>query len=189
MIMPLPRSAVDDENQAMTTAQMLPISALEEAGAVALVGGGPNGDHYRVRSISPIMRLLSRAFAGSLDRRLAGGSKPEDSSLLATRAQTLVALDTRREVAAAWLDLAEFAYRPAVARTRAPLCRDRIVAAECEIQALATALAAPTAPAAQGVARALVLLTDGTRPIYNRHARDDLRSRLRAATEAANSLV
>jgi hypothetical protein len=113
-------------------------------------------------------RLLARLFGLSLDRRLAGGEAPESGHLLAIRAQQLVALRWRRELARHWEHLLEVAGRPSRGGTRATLCRDRIVAARAEVRDLAMSLRAPLPVPAAGVAAAHILLTDATGPVYNR---------------------
>jgi len=57
-------------------------------------------------------RLLARLFGASLDRRLATGSAPESGRLLAIRAQQIVALRSRRELARHWEHLLTVATRP-----------------------------------------------------------------------------
>ena len=50
------------------------------------------------------------------------------------------------------------------------------LARACELEALADRLQAPDQVAAQGVAQARLLLTDGTGPLYRRGETDDLRA-------------
>ena len=123
-------------------------------------------------------RLRARAFGASLDHRLAAGQAPEASRLLAVRAQQLVRLGQRRELAAHWERLLAVAAGPP-GRPRALLCRGRIVAAAAEIHELADRLRAPLPVAATGVAAARALLTDATGPVYNRRDITGLDTRLR----------
>ena len=124
-------------------------------------------------------RLLARLFGASLDRRLATGSAPESGRLLAIRAQQIVALRSRRDLARHWEHLLAVAAGPPRAGAPAPLCRDRILAAGDEVRDLAARLRAPLPIPAAGVAAAQVLLTDATGPLYNRRDGGSLTARLR----------
>ena len=123
-------------------------------------------------------RLLARMFGASLDRRLAAGQAPEATRLLAVRAQQIVALRRRRELARNWEHLLAAA-TGGPRRPRALLCRDRIVAATAEVRDLAGHLRTPLPVAANGVAAARALLTDATGPVYNRRDPTALETRLR----------
>ena len=127
-------------------------------------------------------RLLARVFGVSLDRRLAAGEAPESSRPLAVRAQQIVALDRRRELARQWEHLLAVAAVPV--RPRTLLCRDRIVAATAEVHDLAGQLRAPLPVAAAGVAAARMLLTDATGPVWNRRYGGGLDERLRRVSSA-----
>jgi hypothetical protein len=124
-------------------------------------------------------RLLARLFGLSLDRRLAIGEAPESGRLLAIRAQQLVALCWRRELARRWEHLLEVAGQPPDIGSRVWPCRDRILAAEADVRELATQLRAPLPVRAAGVAAAHVLLTDATGPLYNRRNGTELTAQLR----------
>ena len=124
-------------------------------------------------------RLLARVFGASLDRRLAAGQAPESGRLLAVRAQQIVTLRRRRELARNWERLLDMAAGGPPAGPRALLCRDRIVAVAAEVRDLAGHLRAPLPVAATGVAAARVLLTDATGPVYNRRDQSGLEARLR----------
>jgi hypothetical protein len=124
-------------------------------------------------------RVLARMFGASLDHRLAAGHAPESGRLLGVRAQQIVALRRRRELACHWEHLLDVAQRQPPGVPRAPLCRDRIVAAEAEVRNLAAHLRFPLPVMAAGVAGARVLLTDATGPLYNRRDRTALPARLR----------
>jgi hypothetical protein len=113
-------------------------------------------------------RLLARLFGTSLDRRLATGSAPESGRLLAVRAQQIVALRSRQELARHWEHLLSVATLPPRPGAPAPLCQDRILAAEDEVRDLAARLRAPLPVPAVGVAAAQMLLTDAAGPVYNR---------------------
>jgi hypothetical protein len=131
-------------------------------------------DHIPLRVVVGV-----RMLGASLDNKLAGGRAPETSRLLATRAQLIVSLAKRRELADNWLDLLVQAREPSgFLNPRVPLVRDRIVGAQAQIQALADALLAPM-PTSRGVAMARSLLSNGAGPIYDRACSTDLGSTLR----------
>jgi hypothetical protein len=113
-------------------------------------------------------QLLARMFGAALDRQLAAGQAPESGRLRAVRAQQIVALRRRRELARHWEHLLHVAWSQPSAGSPAPLCRDRIVTAGDEIRDLAAHLRAPLPVTAAGVASARVLLTDAAGPVYNR---------------------
>ena len=99
-------------------------------------------------------RLAARLFARRLDWALANGADSEQSAPLALRARRLTSLSRRRLVAGAlWR-----------------LLRDGRVAAEESEQLadLAAALAEPGPVDPRGAARAWLLVTDGTGPLYGR---------------------
>ncbi|HEY2520703.1 MAG TPA: hypothetical protein VGJ19_11360 [Streptosporangiaceae bacterium] len=148
-------------------------------------GPGPWATH-RARVTD---RLLARAFGASLDRGLAAGAAPESGRRLAVRAQQLVALDRRRELARNWERLLAVAAGPPAAGPRALLCRGRIAAAAAEVRDLAAHLRAPLPVAATGVAAARVLLTDAAGPLYNRRDRTELATRLREINAALDPAV
>ena len=132
-----------------------------------------------VRPAGMTARLLARMFGASLDRRLAAGDVPESGRLLAARAQHIVALGRRRQLAGNWEHLLRVAARQPPGGRRGPLCRDRILAAGDEVGDLAVHLRVPLPLTAAGVAAARVLLTDAAGPVYNRRDRTALAARLR----------
>jgi hypothetical protein len=130
--------------------------------------------------------LLARLLGASLDASLAAGQPPESSRLLAARARDIVSLRRRRSVAGSWEHVLRVARRArragSPAATRAvPVCADRVAAAEPVIRDLVNRLAAPLPVPARGVAMARVLLTNGTSPVYSRHAGVDLGDAVTAA--------
>jgi hypothetical protein len=135
--------------------------------------------------------MLARVLGASLDQRLAEGTAPESSRLLAARAQDIVRLPRRVAMAENWDRLVRVARRsargPAVPRPRAlggaiPVCADLIVAAEPAIRELIAHLLVPLPVPARGVAMADVLLTDATGPVYNRRSPVPLAAALDAAS-------
>ena len=128
-------------------------------------------------------RWLARAYAPSLDSQLAAGWPPGTSRLLAIRAQEITSPAGRGELVRGWGYVLSRARRPAVPRTaRAPLCRDRIAAAEGDVRTMLAVLACPLPISARGAAMASVLLGDGTGPLHNPHSTRDLAAAVRDAT-------
>jgi hypothetical protein len=143
-----------------------------------IVTGGP----LAMRPSRPAGRLLARLLGASLDRQLAAGRAPESSPLLAARAQRIVALRQRQELARIWERLLRTARRgPGTYHPAAPVCGDRVIAAEPAVRALAAGLRAPLPVAARGVAMATVLLTDALGPVYNPRSEVTLDAALAAA--------
>jgi hypothetical protein len=140
------------------------------------------GDPLVVRRSRLTDRLLARLFGASLDRQLAAGRAPESSSLLAARAQHIVAIRTRRQLARNWERLlrgahrAHGAYHPAI-----PVRNDSIIAAERDVHELVRRMTAPLPVPARGVAMATALLTDALSPVYNSRSQDSLAAALEAA--------
>jgi hypothetical protein len=128
-------------------------------------------------------RWLARACAPSLDSQLAAGWRPGTSRLLAIRAREITSAAGRGALVRGWGHVLGRARQPAVPRTpRAPLCRDRIAAAEGDLRTMLAVLACPLPISARGAAMASVLLIDGTGPLYNRHCTRDLAGAARDAT-------
>ncbi|MGP8000124.1 MAG: hypothetical protein ACLPKI_22830 [Streptosporangiaceae bacterium] len=150
-------------------------------GSVLVLGDPHGAGLLDARPFRAADRVLARVHGASLDRLLAAGRAPESDRLLAARAQHIVSLPARRELAGHWEHLLQAARRspgPGV-----PLCRDRIAAAEPAIRELIRCLQALLPVPAQGVATARVLLTDATSPLYSRRSRAVLDDVLRAALE------
>jgi hypothetical protein len=99
-------------------------------------------------------RIAARLFARRLDWELANGADSEQNPALALRARRLTALSRRRLVARAFWRL----------------LRDGRVAPDGrdQLAGLATALAEPGPVDPRGAARAWLLVTDGTGPLYSR---------------------
>lgn len=128
-------------------------------------------------------RWLARAYAPSLDSQLAAGWPSGTSPLLAIRAQEITSPAGRAALLRGWGYVLDRARRPAVPRTpRAPLCRDRVAAAEGDLRTMLAVLACPLPISARGAAIASVLLGDGTGPLHNAHSDRDLAAVVRDAT-------
>ena len=145
-----------------------------------LFTGEHGGRGYASRANSGWIRLLAWLLASHLDDRLAAGAPPETNRLTAARADRLVSLPMRVSVAQNWRDLLAQAAAPRpVVNPAVPLCRERILAADGDIQAMRGALTALLPVPARGVAAAKQLLTDGTGPLYNPASTTDLSAALR----------
>jgi hypothetical protein len=132
---------------------------------------------YRIRDW-----VTSRALGASLDRHLAAGHAPEQTRLLAARAQDIVAPRRREALARHWEHaLAKAAQPPSASYSVAPLARGPVLAAEPVIRELAWLLRAPQPVTARGVAMARLLLTDAGSPLYRRAAPGSLPAELRSA--------
>lgn len=135
------------------------------------------------REHQPWDRWLARIRAPSLDSQLAAGCPPGTSRLLAVRAQEITSPAGRGELVRQWGYVLDRARRPPLPRSpRAPLCRDRIAAAEGDVRTMLAVLACPLPISARGAAMASVLLGDGTGPLHNRHSATELGAAVRAAT-------
>jgi len=128
-------------------------------------------------------RARARFWSRRLDRALAGGSPSEATPALALRARRLIALPYRRSVAETYRRIVREACRTAhPARLRVKPCRSRVTAASDELLRLADSLTRPGPVAARGVAQALLLLADGTGPLYNPRSAASLRAYADRAT-------
>lgn len=131
-------------------------------------------------------RLAARWRSRRLDRALAAGVPPEADAALALRAEQLTELNHRHSIASALRQLIREAREGAPlepARIRPD--RRRVASASAELNALADTLEDPGPVAANGVAQAWILLTDGTGPLYNPYNRTSLRT---GAARAAREL-
>jgi len=114
------------------------------------------------------LAFAARVGALSLDRRLAAGTAPWQSSLLAARALQLTGVRNRRNLARALERLPQRAERPASRALSAvvPVCRGQVREALPAIRSLATQLRGDSPVDARGVARLAALLSDGAGPVY-----------------------
>jgi hypothetical protein len=130
-------------------------------------------------------RLAARLRSGSLDTALANGTPSEAGAALALRARRLTNAPRRRKLALAIEELVREAdSTEAHSHLHVGSLSKRVSAASDELTVLAEKLAEPAPVCARGVAEALLLLTDGTGPLYN--ARSQASVRVRAASAAAH---
>jgi hypothetical protein len=130
-------------------------------------------------------RVVARLRTGSLDTALANGTPSEAGAALALRARRLTNAPRRRKLALA-IEALVRAADSAEARPQmhvGPLPK-RVSAAIDELTVLAEKLAEPAPVCARGVAEALLLLTDGTGPLYNPRSLGSVR--VRAASAVAH---
>jgi hypothetical protein len=128
-------------------------------------------------------RVLARMLSRSFDLALAGGTPAEQSAAVALRARRLIDPCERRSIADAIRQAVRESREGAARRwARMPLCWPRIAAAGEELDELADALTRPGPVAVHGVAEALILLTDGTGPLYNPRSPASLRALAAKAT-------
>jgi hypothetical protein len=133
----------------------------------------------------PWDRLLMRLRSYHLDTELARGASPDASVVLALRAQMLVSVAARRNLARSAQRVLTAAMQTSPrSRLPVPICRDRVRDSAGEFAELIRRLLASGPVAARGVAQASLLLTDAGGPLYHRANPDDLRSMVRAAVGA-----
>ena len=130
----------------------------------------------------PWLALMAHWRGQSLDQRLAAGTPPESSQLLALRARWLVSPRPLKELARSWEEALERVQREPTPRSpRIAFCRDRMVAAASDIEQLVARLRTPCPKAVRGVALAVWILEDGTGPLYNPHCSTVLHEAMRGA--------
>jgi hypothetical protein len=117
------------------------------------------------------LRLRVHLHRGRLDRQLADGLDPGAFRDRALRAAQLAGMPTRRQVARSLRRVVEHAERPtALLGAAVPVCRRSVLPWREALLGLAERLEQPVALDPRGVARALVLLTDGGGPFYDARA-------------------
>lgn len=152
-------------------------------------GLGPDAEEFVVAARARKRdRLAARLRSSQLDQALAGGAPAEGTPALALRARRLVALRRRRSIAESYRHIVRDARAdPCPSRRRVAPYRGGVTSASDDLITLADRLAQPGPVAARGVAQALLLLSDGTGPLYNPTSGASLR--IEAASAAANLSV
>jgi hypothetical protein len=113
------------------------------------------------------LRLRVAVWRGALTRQLAEGADSVESRALALRARQLCTRRTREAIAASIDGLLERAARARpLLSSQVPIDRAKLNAARPELIELAERLRAPQAVRPQGVALALLLLTDPALPLH-----------------------
>jgi hypothetical protein len=116
------------------------------------------------------LRLRVALRRGRLDRDLADGLPPDSFDDRALRAVQLAGMPERHRVAHAFRALVKRAERPELVTAAVPVSRRAVVRWRESLLGLAERLERPDPVNPCGVARALVLLTDGGGPLYARGA-------------------
>jgi hypothetical protein len=116
------------------------------------------------------LRLRVALHRGRLDRDLADGLPPDSFDDRALRAVQLSGMPERRRVSRALRAVVKRADRPEMLSSAVPVSRRSVVPWRESLLGLAERLERPDPVNPCGVARALVLLTDGCGPLYERGA-------------------
>ena len=116
-------------------------------------------------------RARARFGARALDRALAAGVPSEATPALALRARRLIALPYRRSIGEAYRRIAGLGLSPLTVLAR----RGEVATASDELTRLADTLTQAAPVATRGVAEALLLLADGTGPLYSAGSEASLR--------------
>jgi len=119
--------------------------------------------------------------AAGLDRELAAGANPNRSAPLAARARLLLGTSTRLSTAAILESLIRESPHPSPSWPIAPVRWHAVRAATPQLTQLAERLRNMQPVSPQGIARARILLTDGTGPLYGPPDESGLWTATRAA--------
>jgi hypothetical protein len=129
-------------------------------------------------------RIRAHIATASLDRELASGVHADSCPALRLRAQALTDPNAAAELGTQLRRIVREVHEPARRRTHVPPAREHVLAAEDDLRLLASRLQAPTPIAARGVAKARLLLTDGTGPMFDAYSSVDLGAAVRDAISA-----
>jgi len=116
------------------------------------------------------LRLRVALRRDRLDHELAAGLAPQSFAERALRADQLAGMTERRRTADALRALVRRADRPQLLTSAVPVSRRAVLSSREGLLGLADRLDGPGSVNPCGVARALVLLTDGSGPLYDRGA-------------------
>jgi hypothetical protein len=112
-----------------------------------------------------LVAIAARVRGFALDRALAAGADPASSRVLAVRAEQICSIDRRRQIASRLLEVARQVSGHGWGIALAP-SRRAVATAWADLETLAAELSRPGPADPEGVARARLLLTDGTSPLY-----------------------
>jgi hypothetical protein len=129
------------------------------------------------------LRMRVRWASDRLTRDLAAGADSVASRELALRAGQLTAKGTREVVAHSIEDLVEQLDRPATLSSQVPLDRVKLTAVRGPLLEFAQRLRSAQPVRPQGMALALLLLTDPERQLYGIGTKDELSSAISEARE------
>ena len=128
-------------------------------------------------------RVRVRWARDELDHRLAAGADPGEDPLLRRRADRLVTLASRAELAAGLERVVASVEEPKTPFTAAvPVRRRPVRGARHDLMALAGDLRHMPDPRPRGVAMAERLITDPSSPLYTATSSEEVRSAVHAAT-------
>jgi hypothetical protein len=138
-----------------------------------------------VRRVGLLDRLRARLRARALDRALAAGEPSEAAPAVALRARRLTELSKRAELARTLRQLVDRARQASsFSSAQVPVARSAVLTATEELSRLANELLTPGPVGVGGVAQVQLLISDGTGPLYNPHARTNLAAAAERAIEA-----
>jgi len=156
----------------------------DTAGRVVLLVDATGGIH--VEPVTTRCRVKAAVLADRLDRMLAEGIEPESDVLLAIRAERLVAIRTRHDLARTIGRLVRAATEPEhpLSRASSMAVLSRVREVQPELEDLIDRLLAPVPVPARGMALVRLLLRDGTGPLFRYESHADLRRQVRCACTA-----
>ena len=137
-------------------------------------------------------RIMARLSSSRLDTELANGASPESSVALALRAELLARPSQLHLLACSVERLVNTAETPTLTShtgLRVPIVRDAVRGARAELEALSRRLRSPGLVNVRGVARARLLLTDGTGPLYQSSTSRDLRAEVELALAQMDCVI
>jgi hypothetical protein len=145
---------------------------------------GPDPRAVEVRRCGIRARLLARARARALNRALAGGASPDSSASLSLRAQALIGISRRVDLAGELRSIARTAGQPV--RRFDPILPvpGHVRLASDLVEEVAEMLEGPAPVQARGVARLELLLRDGAGPLYAPRGGPALRGALQDILDA-----
>jgi hypothetical protein len=129
-------------------------------------------------------RLIARWRSFALDRDLASGVPADESPALQVRARALLEPGTRRELGRSVRRILRRGSHPPTIGGRVAVHRDAVAEAHDDLDLLARRLLDAAPVPVRGVAKARVLLSDGSSPLYWSRGEDALREQVRGAIEA-----
>jgi hypothetical protein len=135
-----------------------------------------------LRAPHPLLRLHVALLRPRLDRALVAGADPCASDRLALRAGQLIDPRMRARLARSLRRTIERGWQRR--GSGVPVSRAAVVEAQPSLRALADELVDAHAPSSRGVALTLLLLTDGTGPLYRPWTPGELRDAVEAARHA-----
>jgi hypothetical protein len=134
-----------------------------------------SGDIFVARRARLRDRLMARFATRRLDSELARGVAPDARVALALRAHALGEPGMRKTLACSLRTVLSDARAPQCQRVaKVPTARSEVLDTAEALSELAERLIAPGPLAARGLARVRLLLSDGSSPLYWRHASDNL---------------